>query len=227
MGKKRYLFLKIPYLILFIIIVLLITVIAFAVSQEPPSTKYTFLLTIFTGILALLAFVNIPLWLSTSRIATATLGVELPQLRVYHLNFGSMGVANLTAKLQYPKIEVSVKNYGRTPAFIIKQAVEIVYGSLSSQPSYSSIINMAPETVIESQAIYDLIVRPDGLVSTEDYTSVIEGEKHLWIYGFISYQDFLNKAHEMRFCKQFMFSKVSLNQYSFGECDIPKYTESY
>jgi hypothetical protein len=114
-----------------------------------------------------------------------------------------MGVANAAAKFQYPKIEISVKNYGRTPAFEIEQAIEVAYGSLLNKQPYRTVTTMPLNTIIESKTIYDFILRPDILVSEENYKAAIQGKSYLWIYGYISYSDFLGNTHKFRFCRRY------------------------
>ena len=57
--------------------------------------------------------------------ATTAVGVEIPRLILFHLDLANTDVANWTAALQNPPVDVSVKNYGRTPAFVISRSVEI------------------------------------------------------------------------------------------------------
>src|ERR1700730_16241059 len=82
--------------------------------------------------------------------ATTAVGVEIPRLILFHLDLANTGVATWTAALQNPPVDVSVKNYGRTPAFVISRSVEIFWGAtLPAQPDCSEhAYDVEPETVV-------------------------------------------------------------------------------
>jgi hypothetical protein len=60
--------------------------------------------------------------------AQTAVGVEIPRLILFHLDLANTGAANWSVTPQSPPFDVSVKNYGRTPAFVISQSVEILWG---------------------------------------------------------------------------------------------------
>jgi hypothetical protein len=92
--------------------------------------------------------------------AQASIGVELPHVFIDNLEFQHAGVGNLAANLQFPRVAISVKNYGRTPAFLGLQGVEmLVAPTLPETPDYSNNAYDLPSgTVIEGGATYDLPV---------------------------------------------------------------------
>lgn len=162
--------------------------------------------------------------------AQAAMGVALPNLWLYKLEFGEMGSASLEARLQSPKITVTVKNYGGTPAFIQQQGIGIFWGHiLPDEPDYSEhAFDVDQETVIDSSAAFDLDpVRPQRLVPPEDIRAIIGQKQHLWVYGYIQYMDFLNFPHIRRFCKQYVMGGINPDAYRFVDWTAnPKYTES-
>jgi hypothetical protein len=163
--------------------------------------------------------------------AQSAISLERPTIMLYRLDFGDMGTANWDAMLQWPKIEVSVKNYGRTPAFIQSLAVEIVCGiTLPDEPDYSEhAFDVPPETVIEAKANFDLgATRPHQLTLLEDIEAIKEERKFLWVYGYVQYLDFLGDRHIMRFCKQLLPNGGILGRrYRFIDCyGNPKYIQS-
>jgi hypothetical protein len=222
--------------------------------KDDPIVTYTRWLMYFTG---LLAFFNSLLWLFTAFLwrstkkaadaatlnANAFIGMERPYLRLYHLDFGDMGAAGLPAKLQYPKIDISIRNYGRTPAFLVEKAVEFLFQeSLPNTPIYQQITLLPPSEIIQPDQIYNLVERPldidfwshRGINSNStmsDWQSfmrkLLEERKRFWIYGYITYKDFLDIRHRLCFCKQFILQNVSSESYSFKECDNPNYNETY
>ena len=164
--------------------------------------------------------------------AKASIGVETSKLMLVHLDFADMGLANWEARLQNPKVFVSVKNYGRTPAFVDSQAVEIHWGpTLPDEPDYSlNSENVPPETVIEAKEIHKLAeTRSRTLLSLPEIESIKEGTTRVWVYGFVNYRDFLGDRHITRFCKQLIaFRGLSTGRYSWIEWnENPTYTHSY
>ena len=63
--------------------------------------------------------------------------------------------------------------------------------------------------------------------SPEEIKAIKSGGKFLWVYGFISYQDFLDTLHERRFCQRLYI--VESGGYAFAEdrSTPQKYTKSY
>jgi hypothetical protein len=163
--------------------------------------------------------------------AQAAMGTALPNLWLYKMGFDDMGNANLRAKLQSPKIAVSIKNYGGSPAFVTQQGVGIYWGHiLPKEPDYSEhAFDVNQETVVEKDAIFNFDpVRPRKLIPDEDVDAIQQQRKSLWVYGRVQYLDFLGKRHARAFCKQFVMGGLNPNAYVFIDCDQnPAYTESY
>lgn len=179
-----------------------------------------------------LFIVNIFLWLATKKSADAAalnaktlIGLESPHLRLYHLDFGDMGVAHIAAKLQYPKIKISIKNYGRTPAFLTEKSVDFIFKEkLPDVPPYQQTVLLSPATVIQHDEIYDLIERPldndfwtrfdiNSSSTISDWQSLMNDllreRKQFWVYGYVAYKDFSDKSHRISFCKQFALENIS------------------
>jgi hypothetical protein len=141
-----------------------------------------------------------------------------------------MGVPNLAGKLQSPNIEVTVKNYGGSAAFIDSQGIGIFWGRvLPEEPDYSEhAFEVNQETVVEPKEHFRLKpVRPHQLVTDEDVTAILNGRYTLWVYGYIQYTDFLGSRHIRKFCKEFVMGGLNPNDYMFIDSDDnPKYTKS-
>ena len=163
--------------------------------------------------------------------AKAAVGVELPVFVLHHLDFIDREVADLTTLLQWPTIEISVKNYGRTPALVLSQSSEVsICAVLPERPEYPSALDQPPERVVERGDIYDLIAaRPerDNLLSPDETQAIIDGKIRLWVFGYVRYKDFLGNPHMTRFCKM-LWSIPPRGRYRFIEGDAPAaYTESF
>lgn len=159
--------------------------------------------------------------------AIVAVGVELPKLVLYHLDF-NIGSGDVAAHLRQPSLSVSVKNYGRTPAFLIGQAAEIkIYAALPETPEYECAFNVPPETVVESRLIYELTMAPLRFFSEEDIKAVMAGNRRLWVYGYVHYRDFLGRNHMARFCKVFLPPSPPFGTYHFIDDETHGYIESF
>jgi hypothetical protein len=161
--------------------------------------------------------------------ARAAIGVELPRLILTKLDFGDMGAAGLASRLQLPKIEITVTNYGRTPAFLLGQAGEIeICPVLPDKPVYPNAFDLPPETIVEYRQRYALrTVRPRNPTSPDDIQAIIDGRIRLWVYGYVWYRDFLGDRHMARFCKLFLPPSNIDGRYHFVDEYITPYTESF
>ena len=109
--------------------------------------------------------------------ARAAVGVELPKIILSRVDLGDAAAASLASRLQSLKIEVAVTNYGKTPAFLLGQALEIeVCALLPAKPVYPSAFDLPPETVIDYKNKYPLgIARPKSPLSPEDIQAILTG----------------------------------------------------
>ena len=129
--------------------------------------------------------------------ARAAIGLELPKIIVSRVDFADTGAASLASRLQSPKIEIAVTNYGKTPAFLLGQAIEIEVGALlPPEPVYPSAVDLPPETIVEYKNKYPLgTARPKSPLSPEDIQAILDGNTRLRVYGYVYYRDILSEAH--------------------------------
>ena len=161
--------------------------------------------------------------------ARAAIGVELPKIILSRADFGDTGAASLASRLQSPKIEISVTNYGKTPAFLLRQAIEIeICALLPAKPVYPSAFDLPPETVVEYKNKFPLgTARPKCPLSPEDIQAILDGNTRLWVYGYVYYRDILSEPHMARFCKLFLPPSSPRYRYLFVDDHAPAYTESF
>ena len=138
--------------------------------------------------------------------ARAAVGVELPKIILSRVDLGDAAATSLASRLQSLRIEIAVTNYGKTPAFLLGQAIEIeVCALLPAKPVYPSAFDLPPETVIDYKNKYPLgMARPKSPLSPEDIQAILDGNTRLWVYGYVYYRDILSEAHMARFCKVFV-----------------------
>ena len=161
--------------------------------------------------------------------ARAVIDMELPKIILSRVDLGDTGAASLASRLQSPKIEVSVTNYGKTPAFLLGQAIEIeVCALLPPEPVYTSAVDLPPATIIEYKNKYPLgMARPKSPLSPEDIEAILDGSTRLWVYGYVYYRDILGEAHMARFCKVFLPPSPPGYRSLFIDDHTPAYTQSF
>jgi hypothetical protein len=159
--------------------------------------------------------------------AKAAIGVELPVLRVLNVSFRNSQDETLVEMLQYPRFDVLVKNFGRTPAFLTQEAVCIAVGKLGDAPDYSSgFVDLPPSRLIEAGDPYILKDAPQHEAFGPDEITAILGRKHaLYVYGLVGYTDFLRAPHISRFFFELIIrpdgSRRMLEIYRAGYSDGP------
>jgi hypothetical protein len=165
--------------------------------------------------------------------AKAAVSVEIPHVYIDNLEFQESGVGNLAAQLQFPHVAISVKNYGRTPAFLGQLAAEMLIAPmLPDAPDYSNTARDLPTgTVIEGSTSYDLpTARLFNAVPIETIKDIIAERTYVWIYGYIFYRDFLRNPHCLRFCAQLIVLNGdghTGNVHIIESGEDTEYTESY
>jgi hypothetical protein len=133
--------------------------------------------------------------------------------------FGPKG-SDLRSTLKYPNVKVTIKNYGQTPAFLRSWNIIFTCEDLPEAPLYWSQLGKPEEKppgagiVLERDVV--LPNEPYTLpelhswqrmqFSDEDVTAIINREKRLHAYGFISYYDLFGSP-----IKRFKFCELALN----------------
>jgi hypothetical protein len=132
--------------------------------------------------------------------AQAAINVELPRLFATKIDFelATLNLVDPESSLQ--KISVTITNYGRTPAFLYCESAEILPGPLPAVPIYPNAVDLEPGILIEKGQLRTLIARCRDNHAHFDARPFVTGQKMLWVYGIIRFQDFLNERHALRFC---------------------------
>jgi hypothetical protein len=211
-------------------------------SAEKQIAYYTKWLAWFTGALVAVAGIQGYFLLradKTARIAAdaatqaarAAIGVELPKVFIENLEFQESSSGTLFENLQFVRVAISVKNYGRTPAFLRQQSAEmLIAGWPPEKPEYPNAHDLESGRIIEGGKTYDLPVARlrNEVPDDETINAIIEGKTNVWVYGYLFYRDFLNEPHRLGFCAQLVIhSSRGSGGHHLIECGPPKYTESY
>jgi hypothetical protein len=137
--------------------------------------------------------------------AKAVMGVAIPTLVIHEFSFMRSKSRSLEADLEFPRIRISVKNFGQTPALLKSFAVEFTCEERPATLTYPSVLYFDPGTAVEAGQPFLLEeagVWPWGGFSAETANAISTGSKALSVYGCVWYGDvFGSTVHELRFCK--------------------------
>jgi hypothetical protein len=134
-------------------------------------------------------------------------GVSLPVLKISQFGIGPVNVSSNLAFFRRPKFEITVKNWGQTPAFLWSWTLNMTCEKLPETPVYSGIAAGMP---LEKQVIPgggsftlpELAFHRQYDFSVDDATAVMEHKKLLTVYGYICYGDiFGNPLRRLKFCE--------------------------
>jgi hypothetical protein len=143
--------------------------------------------------------------------------VSIPTLKIERFATGNAGAANIRAILQFPKVSITIKNYGQTAAFLQWWSIMFTCEELPDIPVYSGNSYGMPldKEVVHPNHSYTLpdlnfIQRPQ--ISLDDVEAIIRREKILTVCGYVCYGDlFDNPIRRLKFCE------FTLNVWEAGE----------
>jgi hypothetical protein len=132
-------------------------------------------------------------------------GVSIPTLIVHEFGFGDMGLADNAAMIQYPKIKLTVKNYGQTPAFLLRWWIKFTCEELPEVPVYGEFGIALEKMVVQSgeeRTLPSEMPLARRWFSLEDIKAILEREKTLRVYGYIVYGNiFDHRVRRLKFCE--------------------------
>ena len=132
-------------------------------------------------------------------------GVSIPTLVVHEFGIGNVGNSSLSAFFQCPKIKITVKNYGQTPAFLKWWSLCFTCDELPDIPLYLG-DGIALEKIVvppgETFNLPELASFQTQGVSIRDVEAIIRREKRFHAYGYICYGDvFGSPLRRFKFCE--------------------------
>jgi hypothetical protein len=191
---------------------------------------YTLWLMVFTGILAVatvgLGGATLGLYLTGEKqievgrttakaaelSARAAIGSELPILNVESISLTAFGDGIPPLPGLPPKrfqVFVTFKNVGRTAAFPTAFCVQgLACQNLPNAPNYTAIMDLTPGKIIRQDGSY-FIEGGHITISDAKITAIQAGEIKLWVFGFVSFLDFLDMSRDYRFCFSWGTDEVS------------------
>ena len=139
--------------------------------------------------------------------AQAAINVELPTL-VYATailvrasavgNDGRNRVNTVEQSIQFPRFEITIKNYGRTPAFVSGVGADTFVGSLPEKPTWIEYFDLDSSVVIEPKEPYAFeTIQRKSLLGDAEVKAVMDGLP-LWVCWFVIYRDFLGRRNIYR-----------------------------
>jgi len=121
--------------------------------------------------------------------------VAVPTLVIAKFGVGETGAANLAAFLQYPQINIVIKNCGQTPAFLNWWTIMFATGELPDTPVYNGRSGcgiVLDKIIVEPNASYtlpELHFPHRQQLDIQDVQAVINHQKEFNVYGYICYGD--------------------------------------
>jgi hypothetical protein len=135
--------------------------------------------------------------------------VAVPTLAVEKFGFGYTGSASMAAILQFPNVEIVIKNYGQTPAFLRSWTIIFACGELPQVPIYADFPGsgiVLEKEVVKPGESYTLPTLPSykrQKFSADDIEAILTDHKLFYAYGYICYWDlFGNPVRRYKFCEE-------------------------
>jgi hypothetical protein len=136
----------------------------------------------------------------------------IPTLKVEKFELGNMGNANIMAILQLPKLNIVIRNYGQSPAFLHSWSIVLTCQELPAVPAYFGYPgsgNVLDKIVVQPNEPYTLPELPyhrrQGF-SLDDVKAILDREKMLSVYGYVCYGDIFGNP-----LKRLKFGEFALN----------------
>lgn len=138
--------------------------------------------------------------------------VSIPTLVVEKFELGNMGNANIMAILQLPKLNIVIRNYGQTPAFLHSWSVVLTCEELPAVPVYfghPGSGNVLDKMVVQPNQPYTLPDLPSWRrqgFEIVDIEAILSRQKTLSVYGYVCYGDIFGSP-----LKKLKFGEFALN----------------
>lgn len=163
--------------------------------------------------------------------ADALMDIERPWLLVIGPQFSNLPRENQEKGQPFQYVATfafNVKNYGRSPAWLI--ACGGTFNTIATpidlplEPTYKNHQEVELRGVVVTPSEESPAIRiphsEDTTISNDDWRQVSEGQKALYVCGFLQYRDAFKRSHETRFC--YLWSVTSHSFISFD--NPPLYT---
>jgi hypothetical protein len=118
-----------------------------------------------------------------------------------------VGLVTAEAFFQFPKVKITIKNYGQTPAFLRWWSLCFTCESLPETPVYEGpAIGMVLDKIVidpgGTLTLSDLPYWHRQEFAMEDVGAIVKREKQFHAYGYVCYGDiFGNPIRRLKFCQ--------------------------
>ncbi|HZR35897.1 MAG TPA: hypothetical protein VFA75_11015 [Nevskia sp.] len=148
---------------------------------------------------------------------------NIPLLKLDHLHF--VNGNTLLENLQWPIVNVYVKNWGTAPAFVYGQGVDHQIGQPPGGLAYTNRLEVPAGLVVPPGEVVMLVnSRPTTRWSVEAIQAILDNGSGVKIYGYVQYKDVDgNEQPPMTFCQVFKRSASILDAPRFFECEPPPF----
>ena len=149
-----------------------------------------------------------------------SLGTSLPKLVVHKLSTRS-NTTDARSYFEWPAVDITIKNYGNTPAILHFWSLCFSIQEFSDEPEYSGPASgmSLDKSVVESgkEFVLPTLFHYRRQQFTKEEAAGIATRQHtLYVYGFVAYRDIFGSP-----LKRFKFCETVLNVYDGNEviCD--------
>jgi hypothetical protein len=136
--------------------------------------------------------------------AEAAMGVAIPTLVMIDFRVVPRASGDVRATIQYPRVEILLKNFGQSPAIMKCGCVMVTCDELPNIPYYASRDTVAGAVIDPGQKY--TVPDPTTLnrwMENSEIEDVMAGRKTLTIYGYFLYGNIFNSSERpLKFCKR-------------------------
>lgn len=187
-------------------------------TWDDPVAFYTFILSIFTGLLAIVSATQIIFLIradktartsadAANKSAEAALSAQMPILVINFASLTSPGIASVQPANPIPRNitpVITLENVGRGPARIVQGCLEWTVvatpAELPLPPRYKNIVPYVNNVFVLFGKRIPVDV-PCKIELSEDQARMIDDRtQFLWVFGYLSYEDIFRRPHETKFC---------------------------
>ena len=147
--------------------------------------------------------------------AIAAMGVAVPTLMLYEFTFVTKGCKDAAEFFRCPKVGISVKNYGQSPAILKSYAIVLTYDGLPPKPRFKFPYPCDTEDTIDAGRIQVLSGKPieaDSITPDLDVLALVDGKKTIIAFGYVCYGDIFGSPFRyMKFCKELVEFDIGPN----------------
>jgi hypothetical protein len=129
--------------------------------------------------------------------------VQLPKLVIFNCEVFNQPFVSPSITLLRPPVDVTVHNYGQTPAFIVSWTIGIAYKNTSQE-----MVAESPLGKVIKPNTHEVFprIRPNAPLNTlEDSSDMLSGDGWYTVSGIIVYDDVFGARETFEFCREITY----------------------